>query len=243
MNSQNLTTSAIRRPTAVLLALVIAMALNSGCATTSSSSASTGEPTHDGLMPLSGTRAQRVWVRPGFDLAGYTKIMLIGAGIQYRPVKELTGTRTFHGSRTEFPMTEQAKQDLERLITDEFDKALAKLTRFEEVKEPGPDVLMVRGAFLDVVSRVPPEGPGRTDYYLDSVGQATFMVEMIDSQSGSVMIRAVDTRAAQTRGYTPQSNRVTNTAEARRLFARWANMLVEALNEVTSLESLNTNAE
>ena len=219
--------------------LILLGAVLSGCAATSPGVATQGEPSHDGLLPLEGTRAQRVWVRPGFDLSGYTKVMLKGAGIQYRPVKPTASNSTVRGSQTEFALSEKSKADLERLITEEFDKALDKLTRFEEVKAPGPDVLLVRGAFLDVVSRVPPDRPGRTQYYLDSVGQATFMVELIDSQSDAVLLRAVDTRAAQSPGYVYQSNRVTNAAEARRLFARWASMLVEALNELTSLDTLN----
>jgi hypothetical protein len=63
------------------------------------------------------------------------------------------------------------------------------------------------------------------------------VIELIDSESGAVLIRGVDTRAAQTPGYTYQSNSVTNTAEARRLFSRWANMLVDALNDLRLLES------
>lgn len=209
--------------------------LLTGCTSSrSAESAFADASSHDGLVPMQNTLAQRAWIRPGFDLSGYTKVMLVGAGIQYRPVKAEPGNSATRTAGTEFAMSEKSKDDLEQLITDEFNKALKRLTRFEVVKAPGPDVLLVRGGFLDVVSRVPPEGPGRTDYYLDSVGQATFMVELIDSQSEAVLLRAVDTRAAETPGYTYRSTRVTNAAQARRVFARWANMLVDALNELTT---------
>lgn len=223
------------------IALAIFSTILTGCTSNSGVDAALADAsTHDGLIPLQNTRAQRAWIRPGFDLSGYTKVMLVGAGIQYRPVAATAGTTAARSDQTAFAMTEKSKRDLEELITEEFDKALQRLTRFEVVEAPGPDVLLVRGAFLDVVSRVPTEGPGRTDYYLDSVGQATFMVELIDSQSEAVLLRAVDTRAAETPGYTYRSTRVTNAAQARRVFARWATMLVDALNELTS-DSLSTD--
>ena len=88
-----------------------------------------------------------------------------------------------------------------------------------------------------MVSKVPPEGPGRTEYYLDSVGQATFVVEFVDSQSDAVLIRGVDTRAAGSQGPAMASNRVTNTSEVRRLASYWANMLVAGLNELTTFDA------
>ena len=87
-----------------------------------------------------------------------------------------------------------------------------------------------------MVSRVPPDGPGRTAYYLDTVGQATFVVEFVDSQSDAVLIRGVDTRAAGSQGPAMQSNRVTNTQDVRRLASYWADMLVKALNENTTFD-------
>ena len=98
-------------------------------------------------------------------------------------------------------------------------------------------MLLVRGTLIDVVSKVPPEGPGRTEYYLDSVGQATFVGEFVDSQSDAVLIRGVDTRAAGSQGPAMASNRVTNTSEVRRLASYWANMLVAGLNELTTFDA------
>jgi len=109
--------------------------------------------------------------------------------------------------------------------------------------KPGPDVLLVRGAIIDIVSRVPPQGPGRSDVYLDSVGQATFVIELIDSETSTVLARATDTRAAETPGYTLKANRVTNTAEVRKLATYWASLLVDALNTITTLPSLNDDTK
>src|SRR4051812_38431973 len=43
--------------------------------------------TYDGLAKVKNSRASAAWMRPDFTLEGYTKVMLLGAGIEYRPVK------------------------------------------------------------------------------------------------------------------------------------------------------------
>lgn len=190
----------------------------------------------DGLVPLEGTLMTQVWVREGFTLEGYRKVILENAGIQYRPVTTIN-SRGQRNAATEFPISAEQKKELEDLITEEFDRALNRLT-LPEVTEPGPDVLRVRGYMLDVVSRIPPADASSNHYFIESVGQATFVVELIDSQTGSVLVRALDTRSASTPGYTYRSNAATNRAQVRRLIARWADLLVDALNDLTAIDEL-----
>jgi hypothetical protein len=188
---------------------------------------------YDGLTPIEDTLMTQVWVREGFTLAGYDKVMLIGADIQYRPLQQTAET----GNGSDFPITEAQKENFEALISEEFDKALERLT-LPEVTEPGPDVLLVRGTMLDVVSRVPPPGSEQTGHRLDSVGQATFVVELIDSQSNAVLVRALDIRAAAIPGQADSSDQITRDAAVRQLIARWASMLVDALNDLTAVDNL-----
>ncbi len=60
-----------------------------GCTSSSRTSAPELESnlTYDGLAKVKDSKARGAWMRPDFSLAGYTKIMLPGAGIEYRPVK------------------------------------------------------------------------------------------------------------------------------------------------------------
>ena len=224
----------IRRALIFFLPVVI---LQAGCSTTPEPTmAVTQELSYDGLTPLEDTVMTRVWVREGYSLAGYNKVILEGAGIRYRPVTE-TNSRGQRNAAIEFPVSAEQKAELEALITEEFDKALDRLT-LPEVTEPGPDVLLVRGYMLDVVSRIPPDDASSSHYFIDSVGQATFVVELIDSQTSTVLVRALDTRSARTPGYTYRSNSATNRAQVRALIARWADLLVDALNDLTAIDEL-----
>jgi hypothetical protein len=118
----------------------------------------------------------------------------------------------------------------EEEIAGAFREEMARSEVFEIVEEAGPEVLLVRGGLLDVVSRVPPETTGRSRIFIDSIGEATLILEIRSSVSNSIYARAVDRRAAQTGATMTESNRVTNRAEVRRLGRRWGRMLRDGLD-------------
>lgn len=225
------------------VATAMVLLLSAGCATSTPTldTSAEAEPSFDGLSPMQDTVADRIWVRPDFDLSGYTKLLVRPAGILYRPVKRTSRTRAGRSSSSTFPMTDQQKSRLLEIVSEEFNKALGELKRYEIVNEPGPEVLLLTGALLDVVSRVPPEQAGRVDFYLSSVGEATLLIELADSQSGTTLVRVLDRRAAARQGYAQRSSVVTNRAEARRLARSWANLLVKRLEQVSDISTMSDN--
>ncbi len=157
--------------------------------------------------------------------------MLQGAGIEYRPGGESGRTWTARSSGGPYEVTEAQKQRLQEIAAEKFLEELAKSEYFEIVTAPGPDVLLIRGALLDVVSYVPPDtAAGRVDVYLSRVGEATLVLEIRDSITEAILARSVDRRAAESAFGMQESNRVMNTAELRRLFGTWGRMLREALD-------------
>ena len=228
------------RKMTIRMLLAAMLVLPSACATTTQTPRvdPQGKPSFDGLMPLEGVTMSKVWAREDLDLRGYTKFMTVGAGLKYRPVKGSPSTARRSSSST-FPLDDAQKDRIQKIVSEEFQKALATVTSMELVEKPGPGVLIVRGGIIDIVSRVPPEQAGRVDFYLDSVGFATFVIELIDAESGGVLLRGIDSRAAQTPGYTYRSNRATNASEVRRLAAHWARLLASRLNEIKTLAVLN----
>jgi hypothetical protein len=189
------------------------------------------EITHDGLYLVDKSVADRVWVKPDLDLTGYTKIMLAPAGIAYRKLEPVS--RFQADSETEFPVQEENKARFEQILKEEFTEELEKLERYEIVTEAGPDVLLLVGGLIDVVSFVPPDLDsakyGRGGVFLRSVGSAVLVVEIRDSQSGEVLARAADGRAAES-PFAFEANSVTVWSEVRRLAGYWANLLVDRLN-------------
>lgn len=222
----------------LFLASITALLL-AGCATPEPKvdTSADAEVTFDGLFPLKNTRAQMAWARADLDLTPFSKIMLEGVGVEYRPGGE-SGRTWQQRSRSggPFEVTETQKERFESLMRETFTEELARSERFTIVTEPGPDVLLVRGALLDVVSFVPPETVGRSEVFLSRVGEATLVLELRDSITEAILLRAVDRRAAERAGgaMISSSNRVTNASEIRRLARTWARMLRERLDELAA---------
>ncbi|MDH3614102.1 MAG: DUF3313 domain-containing protein [Gammaproteobacteria bacterium] len=192
------------------------------------------ELTYDGLHPLKGTRADAAWVRPGSDISQYSKIVLQGVGVEYRPGGE--SGRTFHDRAQggPFEVTPKQRENFERVVSEAFREELARSEQFELVEEAGPEVLLIIGGLVDVVSYVPPEPAGMAEIYLSRVAEATLVLEIRDSITQATLARVVDRRAAERAFEMTQSNRVNNKSEVRRLANTWARLLRTRLDELAS---------
>ncbi len=190
----------------------------------------------DGLVEVEGRGNTRVWVMPGMDMSTYTSMRLEGAGIHFRPVKRQSSAAIRSGRVQEFPVTEANQESLRTMAQEIFPEELARTTRFEVVDSDGPDTIIVKGALLDVVSRVPTQQAGRRNTLTSVFGEATLVIEFIDSESGAVIARAVERRAAQAPGgQMRDANTVTARAEARRLMRSWAARLRAVLDEADEI--------
>ena len=187
------------------------------------------EVTYDGLTRVDNTVMDAAWKLADVDISEFTKVKLLGAGIEFRFV---TGSGTRLSGQNEFPLDESQQERLRQTITDAFTDEMSNSERFELVETTGPDTLLVRGALLDVVSNVPPERIGRSQVFLSSVGEATLVLEVRDSVTFAILARAVDRRAAARRGTSVQANSVTTWAEVRRLANRWAQQLRIGLESI-----------
>ena len=191
------------------------------------------EVTHDGLVRVEKTVADAAWVKPGFDLTPYKKLMIVSGGVSFRKLKPVNEFQA--RSESDFPVKEENKARLSEILKEAFTEELSKLQRYEIVDKPGPDVLVLVGGVIDVVSNVPPDIDtakfGRGGVYLTSVGEATLVLELRDSQSNEVLARAADRDAAES-PFAFEVNNVTAWTEVRRLAQAWATTLRKRLEEI-----------
>jgi hypothetical protein len=216
----------------VVVAAALAIA---GCSTSPPTvdTSAEAEMTFDGLYPVKNSRADKAWARADVDLTQYSKIMLESVGAEYRPGGASGTTLKSRSSGGPYEISEANKARFESIMREEFLKELGKSKHFAIVSEPGPDVLLVRVALLDVVSYVPPEPiAARSEVFLSSVGEATLVLELRDSITDAILARAMDRRAAEKGGGSlSYSNPVTNAAEVRRLVRTWGRLLTERLDQ------------
>ena len=224
-----ITDSVLRLITALSFGLMLA-----GCET-APATIQTGpdaELSYDGLHLVDNSQADVAWARPDFNLDGYTKIWPVGAEVEYKQVKN-TGRSSMDRSRGgPYFIDDKARGQFEELVSRTFNEELQKIENYALADGPGPDVLMIRGGLINVTSMVPPDTiGGRSDIFLTSIGDATLVLELRDSETGTILARSVDRRAAESIGDTFQrSNSVTNAADVKRLIRFWATRLREGLD-------------
>jgi len=185
----------------------------------------------DGLHVVDNSVFKLAWADPEVDFSQYNKIMPGGAFFEYRAVKNKSRSGRALSSQREFYIDDKARERLEAIVSEIFNEEVAKSTRFTVTDAPGPDVLIIRGGLHDIVSFVPPETVGRSDIYLSEVGEITLLLEVVDSRSNEVIMRAVERRAAES-AYAMRSSPVTTWSEIRRLTRRWATKLRDGLDAI-----------
>src|SRR5262245_22348527 len=194
------------------------------------------EVTFDGLVRVQKSVVDAAWVKPTLDLTPYKKLMVVSQGVSFRKLEPVSDFQA--RKETQFPVKEENKERLSRELKTAFEADLRQQQRYEIVTQPGPDVLLLVGAVIDVVSNIPPDIDsaryGRGGVYLTSVGDATLVIELRDSESGEILARAADRRAAES-PFAFEVNTVTAWSEVRRLAQYWASLLSKRLEEVEKI--------
>ena len=118
------------------------------------------------------------------------------------------------------------------MVTGTFIEELGRSKVFEVVDEVGPDTLLVRAMLVDIISNVPPKFTGTADVYISSVGEATFIFELIDSETGVVQATVSERRQIQPRSQMHQVNtRPANSATVWSDVKRWATEVARDLRK------------
>jgi hypothetical protein len=224
----------IAKSTYRLSLLFSLVALSAGCASGPASidTSADAKPTFDGLYPVINAQADEAWAIPGIDLSRYTKIMAVRTEVSYQTPTNKGQSQADRTRGGTFFIDDATRATFEALVSEVFLGELAKSERYTLVDEAGPDVLLVSGSLLDVASYVPPSHTGfNAGVAIRTIAEATLVLELRDSESGTALARSVDRRAAENYGGQLQdSNTVSNTVEVRRLLTFWAKRLREGLD-------------
>jgi hypothetical protein len=186
----------------------------------------------DGLVRQPNTRLNAVFVKPDAQIVAYRSVMLdplqVAFDSNWDPNR---GTRSM-SARLDAADIAAIKDGLAELFQQTFRDELAR-GGYQLVDEAGPETLRVTPAIINLFITAPDtSAPGRTRTYTADSGRMTLVVELRDSVTGTLLARAVDTQTGRGGGMWTISNRVTNTADARRAIGIWASALRRGLDEL-----------
>ena len=139
--------------------------------------ASCGSTTYESFRPVQNRNVDIAYVNVNADFSQYSRLMIEDMGI-------------FYPSNSSLSDADIAK------VRAAFQNAFRRqLAGYEIVEKPASDVVIVTGSLVDLRDAAVTELP---DIHRDinkilEPGKLTFMIEMRDSKSDSVLLRAADT--------------------------------------------------
>jgi hypothetical protein len=208
--------------TAALASLALA-----GCA-----SSQRGPSEWDGLVRQPNTRLDGVFLRPGVSISSYTTIMLAPADVQFAENWDPNRVGRSSAGRLDASDVLAIKSNLSTMFGEIFTSELTS-GGYKIVTEPGPDTLLIVPAIVNLFITAPDAATaGRSRTYTANSGQMTLVMEVRDSVTGEVLARVVDARSGRNSGFMTVTNRVTNTADARRAIQSWAVALRNGLDSL-----------
>ncbi len=205
-------------PTALVVAMPLLFA---GCVV---NAPPVTEQTADGLARVPGTQVDSVYLKRGATLAGYKRVMLDSVEIAFKQ-----DWQKQHPEVSAADITRVRSQGA-GVFYEIFSSALSMNNGYPLTTQPGPDVLRVSATISELDLSTTPGVGGSQRMYVVSPGDLTLLMELRDSQSGALLVRAIDREKGRAIGNLQVADAVSNSAEARRALEMWAQLLRSALD-------------
>ena len=186
------------------------------------------ETTPDGLVRVPARSIGGVYRAPDASFIQYQRLILEPPSISF--VEGWAEKHPKVGAREIARLRAEAIQ----LFRDEFTREFVKRGPFRFADEPAPDVLLVVPAIedLDVVAPEAGEAAGERTYLPGRPVTMKITGDLRDAQSGKVIGRVITYHPPEQNPYNELrvSNRTTVAQEQRRVYAKWSQLVHEALN-------------
>jgi hypothetical protein len=211
----------------IILSLTALLAIPLG--TTAEEITPPPENTTEGLklVPRTG-EIDLVWMKPGIDLPQYKQFYLVEPYVAFRKNWQKDQNRGHPSLRVKASDMDRIKADIKQLLMEILtEELLAGGYTFSEVR--AEDVLIIKPAILDL-DVYAPDLLTTADTLTDSAGSMTLYLEIYDSVTEALLVKAVDRAQDSHAGSAQWQSRVANRAAARRMMTPWAKALISGLN-------------
>jgi hypothetical protein len=191
-------------------------------------------PTFEGLVKVDSKKLAAVYLLPGADFRGYSKVMIDPVQVSFRKGWQKDMNMRRGASRR---ISDEDAQEIAKAVRSGFGEIFAdafKAKGYEVVTTPAPDVLRLSPAIVNLYINAPDPmgGAAITRTYTVEAGEATLSLEARDSTTGALLGVAVDRRATRNTGRLEFTSSISNRSEFEQLFKRWADICVNGLEEL-----------
>lgn len=188
------------------------------------------ERTPDGLVRIQSKQVDTVYAVPGLSLARYQRVMLDSVDLAFK-----LDWQKRHPEVSESDVARIRSQG-SAIFREIFSSALTMNGGYPVTTQPGPDVLRVSASITELDVAASPGTGGTQRMYVVSPSDLTLLMELRDSQSGALLVRAIDREKGRTFGNLQVEGDMSNSAEARRALEMWAGLLRNALDTARAVK-------
>ena len=184
----------------------------------------------DGLHLVPDTQLGLVYAEPDADLSVYKQLLLIDAQVAFKKnwQRDINQDKPYHVTTGDM---QKIRGEVSALFREIFTSELQS-AGFVLVSQQSPDTMIIRPAILDLNVNSPdnPRG-GTTRNITESAGDMTLYLELRDSITGDVLVKAMDFQFDRSNITPFMMDRTRNERAARQLLTSWAQVLVNGLKE------------
>ncbi len=186
------------------------------------------EKTDDGLVRVTRPQVDMLFVAPGLSLEKYRKVLIDDVEVTFRG-----GWQTQPGvTAADIARIRQRAADGFRAV---FASELEDKGGYPVVDQPGTDVLKVTASILELTVTTPALPSADADRTFNvSASDMTLRAELRDSQSGTLLARALDHSMGRETGDLRVVSQASNVNEGAQAFELWARLLRNALDAAKS---------
>ena len=184
----------------------------------------------DGLHLVPDTQLGLVYAEPDADLSVYDNLLLLDAQVAFKKNwrRDTNQDKPYHVTAGDM---QKIREELSALFREIFTRELQS-AGFVLVSQQSPDTMIIRPAILDLNVNSPDIPSTRnTRNITESAGDMTLYLELRDSITGDVLVKAMDFQFDRSNITTFMLDRTRNDRAARQLLTNWAQVLVNGLQE------------
>jgi hypothetical protein len=182
------------------------------------------EQTPDGLVRVQSKQVDTVYAKSGVSLERYKRVILDPVDIAFKIDWEKR-----HPEVSESDVARIRSQG-SAVFYEIFSSALSRQHGYGLTTQTGADVLRITASITELDVSATPGTAGTQHMYVVSPSDLTLIMELRDSQSGALLVRAIDKEKGRTFGNLQIEGPVEKSAEARRALEMWAGLLRGALD-------------
>jgi hypothetical protein len=199
----------------------------------------------DNLVQIKSKRLEAVYLLPNADFRSYTKVMIDPTQVAFQPNwRSNINQEAQESGQLGGDVTEKEAMQIATAARTGFETIFAKAysdAGYQVVTAPGPGVLRLTTAVLNLSIAAPDTGMSMGNTYTADAGQATVVIEARDSQTNALLGRAVDEQiAGDTSGMRTSAS---NQEDFKILFQQWAKISVLGLAELKAMSPIDAKGQ